>query len=132
GLVDRSLVVPTDADPPRYRMLGTPRAYALEKLRAAGEESDVARRHALALRDRLRRADEAWLDGSLGVDAFREAARLDLLDARAALAWAVGHEPAAAVALAPCLDWAMVNAPGIERRALWDATLPLVAGVTEA
>ncbi len=36
------------------------------------------------------------------------------------------------MALAPCLDWAMVNAPGIDRRALWDATLPLVAGVTEA
>jgi predicted ATPase/DNA-binding winged helix-turn-helix (wHTH) protein len=61
-LVDRSLVAVLasgDAGEPRYRLLETPRAYALERLRAAGEVPALQRRHALAgggdVRCRLRR-----------------------------------------------------------------------------
>jgi non-specific serine/threonine protein kinase len=48
-LVDRSLVVASADDPPRYRMLETLRAHALQHLAASGRADAVRRRHALAL-----------------------------------------------------------------------------------
>jgi predicted ATPase/DNA-binding winged helix-turn-helix (wHTH) protein len=50
-LVDRSLVVVSSDDPPRYRLLETLRAYALEKLRDSGTEQAMRGRHAGALVD---------------------------------------------------------------------------------
>jgi predicted ATPase len=127
-LVDRSLVVTTEHDPPRYRLLDSPRAYALARLHGVDEDQTVARRHALAMRDRFWQADQDWQSGRLGVDAFRADIQPDLADGRVALTWAVRHESEVAVALAPCLDWAMVNEPpGTVRRALWETTAPLVA-----
>ncbi len=127
GLVDRSLVATTDHDPPRYVLLDTPRAYARERLRASDEAQTIARRCAHALRDRFCHADQEWRTGRLGADAFRAAAEPDLADGKAALTWSVQHDPHTAVALAPCLDWAMVNEPAIpNRRSLWDATRALV------
>lgn len=127
GLVDRSLVVTTEHEPPRYRLLDTPRAYARERLQSAGEAPTLARRCAHALRDRFCAADHDWWTGRLGADAFRAAAEPDLADGKAALSWAVQHDPHTAVALAPCLDWAMVNEPAIpNRRALWEATRSLI------
>jgi len=58
-LVDRSLVVAVtadDASEPRYRLLDTPRAYALEQLKAAGEEAVLRRRHLQAM--------AAWCDAA--------------------------------------------------------------------
>ncbi|MBW8484755.1 BTAD domain-containing putative transcriptional regulator [Actinomadura parmotrematis] len=50
ALVDKSLVVAdTAAEPPRYRMLETIRAYGLERLAQAGEEDAVRDRHAAAM-----------------------------------------------------------------------------------
>ncbi|GEP54622.1 ATP-binding protein [Reyranella soli] len=47
SLIQKSLVVADLADEgARYRLLTTTRLYALEKLRAAGEEADANRRHA--------------------------------------------------------------------------------------
>ena len=37
ALVDKSLLVPETTDPPRYRLLESPRAYGLEPLEHAGE-----------------------------------------------------------------------------------------------
>ncbi len=51
-LVDRSLVlaiIADDAAEPRYRLLDTPRDYALERLREAGEEELLRQRHLRAL-----------------------------------------------------------------------------------
>jgi predicted ATPase len=48
-LIDRSLVAVStsgDGDEPRYRLLETPRAYALERLEHAGEREALQRRHA--------------------------------------------------------------------------------------
>ena len=45
-LVDRSLIVADGDEQPRYRMLESARAYALEKLAAAEETDTLARRHA--------------------------------------------------------------------------------------
>lgn len=88
ALVDGSLLGrPTDDEPQRYRMLETVREYALEQLRAAGEEHDVRQRHATyyamlvgQAAPQLTQAGQAhWLE------------RLDVEHAnlRAALGWAV-------------------------------------------
>ena len=46
ALVDKSLVVADAGDPPRYRLLESARAFALEQL-AAGETAETLNRHAL-------------------------------------------------------------------------------------
>ena len=60
-LVDKSLVVAEAGAEPRYRMLETGRAYALEQLASSGELDVMLRQHAealLAVFDRSR--DEYW------------------------------------------------------------------------
>jgi len=95
-LVDKSLVVADGGDEPRYRLLETPRAYALEQLAAVGETAEWTRRHALAvldmLRDRARNRDYFDYDAKLA---------LELENTRAAIDWAIGDEgdPALAVEL---------------------------------
>jgi predicted ATPase/DNA-binding winged helix-turn-helix (wHTH) protein len=87
SLVAKSLVVAdVDHSIPRYRLLDTTRAYALEKLAASGEQERLARRHAEYYRDLFEqaeaesetRATAEWL-GDYG-------RQIDNL--RAALAWA--------------------------------------------
>ncbi len=60
GLVEKSMVVVEGDESPRYHLLETGRAYALEKLSEAGETGDLERRHAAlfppVLRSGLRRA----------------------------------------------------------------------------
>jgi hypothetical protein len=46
ALVDKSLLIATGDDQPRYRMLETIRAYGLERLAEAGEQERVRRAHA--------------------------------------------------------------------------------------
>ncbi len=93
-LVDRSLVSVDPGSVPRYRLLESTRAFALERLEAAGEGADIRARHAAAL--------GAWL---VELDRRRWIERADLLEAqllpeldnlRAALAWAgaAPQEPA--------------------------------------
>ncbi len=45
-LIDKSLVIADGASEPRYRLLETTRAFALEQLAAAGESDRILRRHA--------------------------------------------------------------------------------------
>ena len=60
ALVDKSLVL-AEGDPvPRYRLLETTRAYALERLGEAGETEATLRLHAEALLERLRALEEDW------------------------------------------------------------------------
>ncbi len=92
-LVDRSLVSlvpPERGDEPRYRLLETPRAYALEQLDAAGEEPAVRKRHAQAMAMRM----AALLTQGLGLDVLvdftsRRGADPDLDNLTAA--WACQH-----------------------------------------
>jgi predicted ATPase/DNA-binding CsgD family transcriptional regulator len=101
GLVERSVVV-REPDRPRYRLLEPVRQYGRERLRAAGEEAAVRRRH----RDwcaGLARAQEARWWGP----AQREV--LERLDAehenlRAALAYCQETPGEAAAGLAICAD----------------------------
>lgn len=87
ALVDKSLVL-AEGDPvPRYRLLETSRAYALERLAEAGETQPMLRRHAealLALLAAYENDDRRWRVTPADNVAF--AAELDNL--RAALGWA--------------------------------------------
>jgi predicted ATPase/DNA-binding winged helix-turn-helix (wHTH) protein len=101
-LVDRSLVAVDDSDragaAPRYRLLETGRAYALDKLEAAGETPEARRRHAQAVRVLFEAAHaDGWLMPELEFVARYEA---ELENLRAAIEWALQADPPAAVALA--------------------------------
>ena len=96
-LVDRSLVAVDVGEPPRYRLLESTRAYALERLEAAAEMALTKRRHALALCARVERAAHSlWTTAELPWLA-QHMPELDNL--RAAIDWSTREEPALAVAL---------------------------------
>jgi predicted ATPase/DNA-binding winged helix-turn-helix (wHTH) protein len=86
ALVDKSLVL-AEGDPvPRYRLLETARAYALERLAEAGETERMLRRHAesmVALLAIFERDDRRWH----ATPAYTAAATAELDNLRAALAW---------------------------------------------
>ena len=93
GLVDKSLVIADGgegAEPPRYRLLESTRAYALEKLAAAGETDAWLERHAQAVCGFFERTDEARRgeQGTLSNVEFVRRTAPELLNARAALDWA--------------------------------------------
>jgi predicted ATPase/DNA-binding winged helix-turn-helix (wHTH) protein len=105
-LVDRSLVAVTADEPPRYRLLESPRAFAREQLARRGEAAvDRLRgRHAQAFADQAERQIRlAEVDD-------------DVADLRAALAWAAGHDIGAALILAARL------APSVKRVSLAEQT----------
>ena len=91
-LVDKSLVA-TDlrdtAAEPRYRLLESTRAYALEQLAAAGETQHLLRRHAQALHDFLLPLQLRYWSLT---DAERSAAVAELDNLRAAHDWSVSPE----------------------------------------
>jgi predicted ATPase len=118
-LVDKSLVA-TDlrdtAAEPRYRLLESTRAYALEQLAAAGETQPLLRRHAQALHDVLLPLQlRFW---SL-TDAERGAAIAELDNLRAAHDWCV----------APDGDRALGCALLAASRATWFGSGQLMEGV---
>src|SRR5438105_2051613 len=87
-LVGRSLVIAdTDGPRARYHLLETARAYAFEKLAAAGEVDAARRAHSLFFRDLFARAPHDWLRMS---DVEWRALYVPELDnVRAALDWAL-------------------------------------------
>ncbi len=89
-LVDKSLVVADGDQRPRYRLLESARAYALERLAAAGEADLLARRHAEFYAAQFERWADALFAGALSEDAFIAARGLELDNLRAAMAWALG------------------------------------------
>lgn len=88
NLVVQEALAP-DAPVPRFRMLEPLRLYALDRLRASGEEEEARRRHAVYFAD----AAEALDALTLGPDPeiwFEEQAR-ELDNVRAAQDWALAH-----------------------------------------
>ena len=88
GLVDKSLVVTEDGLEPRYRLLETSRAYALERLQQCDETEPTMRRHAeaaLAVYEASRREEYA-----LPLRERLEKYLPDIDNARAALDWSAG------------------------------------------
>jgi predicted ATPase/DNA-binding winged helix-turn-helix (wHTH) protein len=118
ALVDKSLVVVEEGESPRYRLLESARAFALEQLAAVGETDALLERHALAMRDFLQRVDGINLDGNLRTHEFAALVVPEIDNLRAAPAWARrdGCDPQVALALAAhagslidyaneCADW---------------------------
>jgi predicted ATPase len=90
-LVDRSLVTVLSIDDdrePRYRLLESPRAYALEQLEAAAERATVQRRHAHAVAAMFDAAYVDYFSGRVGADAWMQQRELDFDNAREAMHWA--------------------------------------------
>ena len=85
-LVERSLVIAESDEEPRYRLLETTRAFALELLQQAGESDRTQRRHAEA----ILAVFEASLETrhSLPTQVQMERYLPDLDNVRAALDWA--------------------------------------------
>lgn len=94
-LVDRSLVAADTADPPRYRLLETMRADALQRLAASGEEAAVRDRHAHALHAL---AQSGVAPGAGDAERVPVLAEHDNL--RESIAWALPREPELAVSTA--------------------------------
>ncbi|MGE5118102.1 MAG: ATP-binding protein, partial [Betaproteobacteria bacterium] len=91
ALVDRSLVTVLSVDDdrePRYRLLESPRAYALERLEAAGERVTMQRRHAYAVAAVFDAAYADYFSGRLGADEWMQQRELDFDNARDAVQWA--------------------------------------------
>lgn len=103
-LVQRSLVEVLSDDErglPRYRLLESPRALALEQLRASGEEDAVRLRHAHGVQAEFDEAYAALQAGRIGHEDWRRRRWLELPNAREALALARRHDlPALELALA--------------------------------
>jgi tetratricopeptide (TPR) repeat protein len=131
ALVDKSLVVADAGAQPRYRLLETTRAFALEKLCEAGETDMVMRRHAeaiLALFMESRRVEYL-----LPKQDRQERYRPDLDNARTALDWCAAHpeEAGLQVALTGAVAWIWVEAglrPEGRRRTL--AAMSLIDAAT--
>jgi len=130
GLVDKSLVVADAGEVPRYRLLESTRAFALEQL-AEGETADTLRRHALGMLAFMRRVDDANLEGELRTDQYAALVVPELDNLRAAYTWATGDDgdPKIAVALAAfsgslidyaveCAGWLMPHRQWVESGAV--------------
>lgn len=122
ALVDRSLVAADRSEPPRYRLLESARAFALEQLSEAGERTEIRRRHAHAVLACFAKVDADCWAGRIGVDAAAVMLEPDLDNAREALAWGLDHSVTLAVALAPALSHALTRDRNEERRRLWELT----------
>jgi len=127
ALIDKSLVVAEAGESPRYRLLESARAFALEQL-ADGETADALRRHAVAMMNFLRRIDDINMDGELRTDQYAALVLPELDNLRAAYAWAASDagDSKIAVALAAhagslidyaaeCADWLLPHVPVVER-----------------
>jgi predicted ATPase/DNA-binding winged helix-turn-helix (wHTH) protein len=100
GLVDRSLVSVSADEPPRYRLLESPRVFARERLAAAGEFDTIAARHARAMRSLYESSCDSLIrSGTSAVAAFATM-DADLDNAQAALQWAQTHDGETAASLA--------------------------------
>jgi len=102
ALVDKSLVGVEGDEPPRYRLLESTRAYAIEASKQAGEAQVLARRHAEVIGQLFGQADEERFgeQGRLDMTAWQARLQPELDNLRAALAWALGAAGDASLAVA--------------------------------
>ena len=135
-LIQRSLVEVVQADgplPPRYRLLESPRALALEQLAATGEEAALRLRHAHGVLAEFDAARAALQAGQLGMQDWRRLGEVELDNARAALAHVSQDRrgqpgmTALELALASAMMSAALNA---ERLALADRCEQLIAAAS--
>ena len=91
SLVDKSLVAVDACEPVRYRLLESPRAFAIEQLGASGETAAFLEQHAAAMLQLLQRADDGNMDSTLRSDEYAALVLPELDNLRAAYAWATGE-----------------------------------------
>ncbi len=130
ALLERSLVRLHEGEDsaavPRYRLLESPLALAHEQLAASGEDAALRERHARVLHRHLVERHEEVLAGGLRYDAYATLLEPDLDNARAALAWAVGHEPALAASMVRPLFQALSSDRYAEVLRMFETTEPLI------
>ena len=130
ALVDRSMVAVLASDDtaePRYRLLDSPRAYALERLQQAGEKAELRQRHMRAIAAFCAAGDHAVTSGQLGGEAWMRAMALDLDNMREAMAQAVAEgDSVAAVQIGVTLLFATAQLPFAQCFALTDQVTPLL------
>ncbi len=126
ALIERSLLATDGGDAPRYRLLETPRAFAIACLHAAGETAPLQSRHAAAYRTHFEHAYQDYFSGRQLVDEWRNRLLPDLDDGRAALAWSTQHDAQTAVSLAATLAFLLSSESPQERRRILLASQPLV------
>jgi predicted ATPase/class 3 adenylate cyclase len=128
SLVDKSLVLAEPAgDTVRYRMLESTRAYAREKLEAAGERERSAERHLRFLVGRYRTLGER-LEATAREADLSEAFRLERDDVRAALEFALhGDHVSDGAALLAATRWSVWAAGGADHEAISRAEAYLAA-----
>ena len=113
ALVDRSLVavVGQGDEAPRYRLLDTVHAFALERLQAAGDEDARRQRHLEAMRSLFEPALAERYGGRVAVDEWQRRLEPDCANGLAAVSWAIAHDdPLGALAIAPALFHPMAAA----------------------
>jgi predicted ATPase/DNA-binding winged helix-turn-helix (wHTH) protein len=121
-LVDRSMVVAEGGEAPRYRLLESTRAFALERLAAAGEERGWRERHAEAVAAHFKQVFADRFTARLGVDEATEILAPDVDNAREAMAWALASNSTIAIQLAPPLSFVLRRSGYLEQRELWEAS----------
>mgnify|MGYP001189138894 CR=1 FL=1 len=107
ALVDKSLVIAEPTEPPRYRLLESARAYALEKLRDAAETDATRERHAQAFLAIFEAGQQRrWV---VSRSALVEAHLPDFDNLRAALVWGTVTTAALHIALAGASAWMWIG-----------------------
>ena len=137
ALVDRALVemLPTEPgrdDPPRYRLLVTPRAYAREQLQRSLELPAVERRHALAMRAFYADARDALYSGRQRYSDWKVSLDPDVENGLAAVAWALRCDPSVALEIAPVISRNIWGRRHPDCKALWQAVEPALDAALSA
>jgi len=100
ALVDKSLVITDGGNVPRYRMLETTRAFALERLAARGETLPTLRRHAEVMLTLFERFYRDITAGGASPGELLKRLGADLDNLRGAIHWASGPDGDLRIALA--------------------------------
>ncbi|MBC7942367.1 MAG: hypothetical protein H7Z19_21880 [Chitinophagaceae bacterium] len=132
SLVDRSLVVALWGEPPRYRLLESTRALALEQLDSAGETALVNDRHLDAVLARFSRGYEDRYSGHRPFDLVGAGLQPDIDNARSAMRWALATRPQAAVALMEPFYTARPVSQIADSLDLWESTESLLNSSDDA
>ena len=106
SLVDRSILTMTQGRRGRYRLLETMRLYGTERLREAGEETELERRHAAWYLELISGADRPWWATGIEPDVV-EVLDVEWTNVETALEFCAGSAPDAEMGLRIATDlWA--------------------------
>ncbi|KQW45304.1 hypothetical protein ASD88_10225 [Pelomonas sp. Root662] len=112
-LIDRSLVVADDDHSPRYRLLESARAFAVEQLNQRGEMSDLRTRHAHGVERLFATTRQSAMVGELFMDAALSRLQAEVNNARTALQWALEHDAKVALSLVAGMAFVLRRTGGI-------------------